>query len=68
MVARRISGIQVDNVDSPGITDLPRLVNMPSRINDLNLVDRMNLDATPTDPTLSRLKEPSFDAVSFLKE
>lgn len=41
---------------------------MPSRINDPDHVDGTDLDAPPTDPTLSRLKEPSFDAVSFLND
>lgn len=41
---------------------------MPSRINDLDLDERPSLDASSTDPALSQLKEPSFDAVSFLND
>ena len=41
---------------------------MPSRINDLDLDDNTNHEAPPTDPILSKLKEPSFDAVSFLND
>lgn len=41
---------------------------MPSRIGDLDPDDRTNPDSTSADPILSKLKEPSFDAVTFLND
>jgi hypothetical protein len=56
------------NVDSPDSTDLPRLVSMPSRINDADIDGRTNVDSPSADLSLLQLKAPSFDAVSFLND